>query len=274
MDGNTLAVKLNTGNQAIKEIGLYSYKNWTNGEAYSDVYLMDGKANSALDAPYNGNHKIAEDTYTYADGVLTAYTSGSVSKKTGATPTYYTVADGCKVFLVNPTTGECTDATLGSLATNVYGAKSDIWYQLDGYGYISLIYIVDDNPTVSKNQQISDSAITGWWNVTVNGGSSVAGVSSLIGVPTGKHVTVKVTKWEVFITDPRTSGWVEFKGTELSTVTGTQYRATIVVTADNGWEFNGSTQVGFASSGNAGIGYKTPANGDTSVTFTKTFTIS
>ncbi len=139
--GKTLQVALAAGLN-IKTSGLYTYGNNINGQGYSEVYLMNTTGNTSLAAPYNADFELDADRYFYANGVLTL-TSNSVASGSPTASAYYTVADGCKVFLVNPTTGTSVPSDLGALATSVYGEKSAIWYQLDEFGRIDLIYIVD-----------------------------------------------------------------------------------------------------------------------------------
>ena len=126
------------------DTGLYVFSepNSTNG-AYGKVEAKKYSAN--------------ESAYDYADGVLhvdTAVTVSSVKKANGdaadagsrTSRNYFTVAKGAAAYIVNTTKGTISSARYDLdtlLKENVYGA-CDIYFQLDKYGWIDVIYIVDN----------------------------------------------------------------------------------------------------------------------------------
>ncbi len=159
--GQKLQVKL-TSNNPLSKSGLYTYANWTNGEGYSDVYMMDtttAPVNTGMAKPYNGSFKISKDHYGYADGVLTNYynpirndNNNTPAPNSGDVP--YAVAADCVVYLVNPTTGGVTKNALSLLNVDQYAKNCDIWFQLDANGYISLIYMIDNENTANANDPV------------------------------------------------------------------------------------------------------------------------
>ena len=109
----------NSAAQGIDTTGLYTYRE----QAANSWNLVE-----------DANTNIVANSYSYKNGVLTYGTNK-----------YLTVADDCVVYIINPTTGASVAGSLSDLSTTMYGAKCDIDYQLDENGYISLIYIVENN---------------------------------------------------------------------------------------------------------------------------------
>ena len=185
--GQNLQVKL--AGSPLSTEGLYTYADWINGEGYEDVVLMNGIANASygdLKAPYTGHFDIAKDQYTYANGVLTSFNASTKAHDTNTV--YYTVADGCLVYLINPTTGAVSTGSLGLLSVENYAKNCEIWFQLDANGYVSLIYIVDaygagNTPSATTGKfSIDDdtvSAVTGsGTTITITGDLKLTGTNS------------------------------------------------------------------------------------------------
>ena len=118
--GETLTVALTDG-ENVNDYGLYTYEVTVNG--YSSIKKCT---------------PIAADAYSYAKGVLREEVTGNKLN-----PKLYTVIDDCPVWLVNPTTGSSVKIGLGYLDKNIYGETCPIFYQLNEFGQISLIYVVD-----------------------------------------------------------------------------------------------------------------------------------
>ncbi len=167
--GQTLQVAMADAD-AIDATGLYTYAANTNGLGYNTVLALNGIANVREADPFNANFKIARDRYLYSAGVLTVnsmYAPDEAGFKNSGVATYYTVTKDCAVYLVNPTTGTSVKVELSYLASDIYGETCDIWYQLDEFGRINLIYIVDT--TEAKPGTPNPAPTTKvTYNVTVN----------------------------------------------------------------------------------------------------------
>ncbi len=248
--GQTLQVKL--AGSPLDTQGLYSYADWVNGVGYEDVVLMDGQnsaghngyTSAAIAAPYNGSFTIAENLYGYANGVLTSYNAVSSKTTPAATDVYYTVADGCPVYLINPTTGAVTTGSLGLLSVSQYAEHCDIWFQLDANGYVSLIYVIETATATSPVPPTTNSltlALTPSDTYSASGSTITISSTGITSTGTGTAASgtynykVEVSVWTTG------TGWVTFCtytttnnpgtiGTALTSVsTGTPLPATSVV---------------------------------------------
>ena len=146
-----LMIALNAGAQLASggpSIGLYSIANYVNGQGYQDVVLMDGTENADPAATGVYDQLVmsidGDEDFNYAAGVLFD----------AAADRYLTVVKNCPVYRINPTLG--TPSTLSLSALNQYGRRETggaggagtvIWYQLDQFGRINLMYVIEPNMT-------------------------------------------------------------------------------------------------------------------------------
>ena len=158
---------------AVQQTGLYTYD-------------QKGEKNEGYNVVNLSKNTIAGGDWSYAAGVLT--NNGSNTADTG---TYITVADNVAIYLVNPDTGTSTklDYKLNEVRL-AYGAD-DIWFQLNQYGWIDLVYVVGEIASgVPGGQVLSSAAVT--LDPGVNGGPITDAEVTNDG--TGYAVTYRVQK--------------------------------------------------------------------------------
>ena len=168
---------------------------------------------------------------------------------------YLTIANDCKVFLVNPTTGSSTPQPY-ALTTldddDVYGTN-EIVYQFDANGYVNLIYIVakgGDETTRDPATQIQSLTISTTNSFTVNlpvdwgikVSNEAASVSNFV-IPSG-HVKAS-GQWQYLNTNYGTEGWQTFMNCGKDQVfnAATTYRFILTLTADEGYTFADNVSV-------------------------------
>ncbi len=159
---------------------------------------------------------------------------------------YLTIANDCKVFLVNPTTGSSTPQPY-ALTTlddaDVYGTN-EIVYQFDANGYVNLIYIVakgGDETTRDPATQIQSMTWTLSGNKVDVGASTawkgtpktVTGNPSNFVAPTTSSVSISC-EWQYLDTDPAVAKWVKAGDNFLADTT---YRLVVTMTAADGYAF-------------------------------------
>ena len=168
--GETLTVALTDG-ENVNDYGLYTYEVTVNG--YSSIKKCT---------------PIAADAYSYAKGVLREEVTGD-----NLNPKLYTVIDDCPVWLVNPTTGSSVKIDLGYLDKNIYGETCPIFYQLNEFGQISLIYVVDTTePDKGTNKEPEVQKYKTQYTIgLLSDGKAITGQIALYTADTTKGGTVK-----------------------------------------------------------------------------------
>ena len=168
--GETLTVALTDG-ENVNDYGLYTYEVTVNG--YSSIKKCT---------------PIAADAYSYAKGVLREEVTGD-----NLNPKLYTVIDDCPVWLVNPTTGSSVKIGLGYLDKDIYGETCPIFYQLNEFGQISLIYVVDSFTNPGGTEQKPDTTKTYKVTLVNKGAVGIAGSKNLTTTNKEGKVTFEVT---------------------------------------------------------------------------------
>ena len=217
----------------VQKTGLYTYSTYTN-DGWSDVKLRES------DRMFKGS-----DGWYYVAGVLYNKIALAADSDKGIAygdPTdnsqFLAVAQtGVKIYLVNEEDG--TFITVGSSYLNylrrasVYG-QSDIWYQLNQYGYIDTIYIVTKNEAAEGTAPDAISSVDIQQPAAANLNTTVGAYLASIKVPDGVTdyaiSSVKVEKIN------KNSGvvWESCAKGESFNTTAYTYRVTIVfVTVGN-----------------------------------------
>ncbi len=247
---NGVKTQIQVGNAAdvALKTGLYSCYNWMVGDIYQSITRLVGTGGRITANIENGNdatklahdkfsHSIGKGSYSYASGVLT------VSRNI-----YLTVADGAQVYRVDPTNNAIYTGSLDDLNTAYYGDKCDLWFELDEYGYIDVIYIIENTDYNVAKLITNINVISG--GGMRNGGkvsevkftlqTSINGGTALTASPVASVSVV----WQK---QNAAGGYDTWTG---STFTEGTYRAVVTISADANYYINSSTGV-----------YLNPANG-------------
>ena len=162
---------------------------------------------------------------------------------------YLTIADDCKVFLVNPTTGDSTQqlydlSTLDN--TDVYGTN-EIVYQFDANGYVNLIYIVAKGGAESNRDPATQiQSVTLSTTCVDNYNESTAcpiTVTNVTGNPFNyvNPQTIPTTavtgsgQWYYFVADPAATDNWHVAGATF--ITGNLYKLVVTLKAADGYVF-------------------------------------
>ena len=144
---------------AIAATGLYTYKDIDTNGSWGAVTL----SKNLLDG--------GTSNYTYNAGVISVLQTGDSTKVQSSTTPYLTVAKGASIYLVNPATGNCTkvDADLGTVEKAYGAAANKVWFQLNQYGWINVIYVeTPDTGSAGPNAPTALNSVT----LTVKGAAA------------------------------------------------------------------------------------------------------
>ena len=248
--------------QSVLDTGLYTYANQTiNG--WSAVNFVSPSTATATGNPVWGiaattgaQGWLVKDDVLVVDPnnntVVSSMDRGQYNPTTGTTfnppvaDKFLTLADDCKVFLVNPTTGSSTPqpydlSTLDN--TDVYGTN-EIVYQFDANGYVNLIYIVaKGGPETNRDPATQIQSLT--WTpsateIVPGRGTDWTGDALNVTGANGNYVdiadeNVSITcEWQYLNTNASVAKW-ETAGANF--VAGYTYRLKVTMTADNGYVF-------------------------------------
>ena len=200
INGRSSTLKLDkiTAANNITAAGLYIYDEPENG-IYQEI---TGPVNK-LDAAWAivGNGVINNGGNDVTGGFNGDSTNAAHDK-------YLTLANNVTIYIVNPTTGVSypTNVNLQTIY-NVYGGgridgrpASDIYFQLDQYGWINFLYVVDNmtGGTAGTSTKLDDLTLTAPASPTANAYvDGVSAFSASVTTPAGVTVTVKSVQWQM-----------------------------------------------------------------------------
>lgn len=227
--------------------GLYRYQKFTN-----NVYeLIDS-------APINKVTYVNATNWQYSAGVL-SNANGGLNKLSGQlagasftadNETELTVDRNAQVFLVNPTTGNITQLSLGLLEQSSASpyTKYDLYYQFNSYGWINYIYVIDKGTApggvttaLTIGSTISVYSTVGNTVNLINATVSSTGTPNLNGNTFTASAVIEVynltySQWVNYSTATATIGGgvvgsdsITALTSKLPFVSGQLYRATITV---------------------------------------------